>query len=76
MSIHRLIIWCAEIYKTRIKLNPEFMNNIFKVKEDKRLVRERYKVNLETPEWNPVTFGEKYLKVHGPKICNVLFISK
>ena len=41
------------------KLNPEVMNNIFKVKENKKLVREQYKsrnlkLNLETPEWNQV----------------------
>ena len=30
-----------QIYKTIIKLNPEFMSNIFKVKENRRLVREQ-----------------------------------
>ena len=48
------------------------MNNIFKVKENKRLIREQYKLNLETPEWNQVTFGEKTLKVYGPKVWNSL----
>ena len=54
------------------KLNPEFMNNIFKVKENKRLVRKQYKLNLETPEWNQVTFGAKSLKVYGSKVWNNL----
>ena len=54
------------------KLNPEFMNNIFKVKENKRLVREQYKLNLETTEWNQVTFGAKSLKVHGSKVWSSL----
>ena len=63
---------CGEIYKTRNKQNPEFMNNIFKVKENKRIGREQYKVNLETPEWNQVTFETKRLKVRGPKIWNSL----
>ena len=54
------------------KLYPEFMNNIFKVKENKRLVREEYKLNLETPEWNQVTFGAKILKVYGSKVWNSL----
>ena len=49
-------------------LNPEFMNNIFKVKEKKRVVRKQYKLNLETPEWNHVTFGAKSLKVYGSKV--------
>ena len=48
------------------------MNNIFKVKENKRLVREQYKLNLETPEWNQVTFGAKSLKVYGSKVWNSL----
>ena len=46
------------------------MNNIFKIKENKRLVREQHKLNLETPEWNQVTFGAKSL--FGPKVCNSL----
>ena len=48
------------------------MNNIFKVKENKRVAREQYKLNLETPEWNQVTFGAKSLKVYGSKVWNSL----
>ena len=48
------------------------MNNIFKIKENKRLVREQYKLNLETPEWNQVTFGGKSVKVYKPKVWNSL----
>ena len=72
MSVNRLRNLCVEIHKTINKLNPEFMNNIFKVKENKRLVREQYKLNLETPEWNQVTFGAKSLKVYGSKVWNSL----
>ena len=72
MSLNRLRNLCVKIYKTINKLNPEFMNNIFKVKENKRLVREQYKLNLETPKWNQVTFGAKSLKVYGPKVWNSL----
>ena len=72
MNVYRLRNLCVEIYKTINKLNPEFMNNIFKVKENKRLVREQYKLNLETPEWNQVTFGAKSLKVYGSKVWNSL----
>ena len=63
---------CVEIYKTINKLNPELMSNIFKVKENTRLVREPYKLNLETPEWNQVTFGAKALKAYVSKIWNSL----
>ena len=48
------------------------MNNIFKVKENKRLVRKNYKLNLETSEWNQVTFGAKSLKAYGSKVWNSL----
>ena len=44
MSENRLRNVCVEIYKTINKLNPEFMNNIFKVKENERLVREQYRM--------------------------------
>ena len=40
MSVKRVRIFCVEIYETINRLNPEFMNNIFNVKENKRLVRE------------------------------------
>ena len=43
------------------------MNNVVKVKETKTLVREQYKLNLGTPEWNQVTFRAKRVKVYGPK---------
>ena len=49
MSVNRLRNLCVEICKTINKLNLEFMNNVFKVKENKRL-REQYKLNLETLE--------------------------
>ena len=72
MNVYRLRNLYVEIYKTINKLNPEFMNNIFKVKENKRVAREQYKLNLETPEWNQVTFGAKSLKVYGSKVWNSL----
>ena len=56
MSVNKLRNLCVEIYKTVNKLNPEFINNIFKVKVNKRLVTEQYKINFETTEWNQVTF--------------------
>ena len=70
ISVNRLRNLCVEIYKTINKLNPEFMNNIFNVKENERLVRKQYKLNLETPEWNQVTSGTKSLKVYESKVWN------
>ena len=54
------------------KLSLEILGNIFKVKENKRLVRQQYKLNLETPGWNQATSGPKTLKIHGTKIWNSL----
>ena len=66
--VTRLSNLCVEIYKTINKLNPVFMNNIFKVIENKRAIREQYKLNVEIPEWKQVTFAAKSLNVYGPKI--------
>ena len=68
MSVNRLRNMCVEIYKTMNYLNPELMNNILKVKKNKRLVREQYKLNLQTLKWNQVTFGAKSLKVYRAKV--------
>ena len=73
-DVNMLRILCVEMYKIINKVNPEFMNNIFKVKKNKRIAREQYKLNLETPEWNQVTYGPKSLKVHGSK-TSLPFIS-
>ena len=72
MSVNMLRNLCVEIYKTINKLNSEFMNYIFKVKESKRLIRELYKLNLGSPEWNQVTFRAKSLKVYGPNVWHSL----
>ena len=72
MSVYRSSILCIEIHKTIKHLDPEFINNIFKVKENKAFLTEQYKVNLETSEWNQFTLGVKNLKVYGPNICGSL----
>ena len=61
-------ILCLEIYKTSNKLNPGFMNDIFKLWNADRLTREKYNSNSE----NQTTFGARSLMNHGPKIWNVL----
>ena len=63
-----LRILCVETNKAVNKLNLEFMINIFKVEENKRLVREKYKLNLETLEQSQVTLGAKSVKMNGSKI--------
>ena len=47
MSVNRLKNFYVETCKTINNLNPEFTNNIFKVKENKRLANEQYELNFE-----------------------------
>ena len=74
MKINRLRTLCVEIYKTLNELDPSFMKNIFTVKETARLIREQYqyKLNLNTPSYNHITFGYKSLRIFGLKIWNKL----
>ena len=44
------------------------MNEIFELRKTKRAVRNQYKLNLEVPIINQVTFGANYIRYLGPKI--------
>ena len=72
MSLQRIRFLCIEIYKSINSLNPDFMKNIFEMKTNNRIVREKYKLNLNIPRTNQVTFGTNSLKSYGPKIWNAL----
>ena len=72
MNVKRLRFLCVEIYKTINNLNPSFMKQIFELRETNRNVREKYRLNLNIPNYNQVTFGEKSLRIFGPKIWNSL----
>ena len=63
---------CIEIYKTLNNLNPSFMKELFVVRKTNRLPRIQYKLNLEIPNVNQVTFGEKSLRKYAPRIWNSL----
>ena len=39
MNVNRLRILCIEIYKTINNLNPEFMRDLFSLRETNRLIR-------------------------------------
>ena len=72
MNVKRLRFLCVEIYKTINNLNPSFMKQIFELRETNRNVREKYRLNLNIPNYNQVTFGKKSLRIFGPKIWNSL----
>ena len=50
MNLGRQRTLYTEIYKTLNKQNPDFMNDILKLRNTDRLTREKYKLNLEIPK--------------------------
>ena len=72
MNVNRLKSLCIEIFKTLNNINPAFMNEIFELRKTNRAVRNQYKLNLEVPIINQVTFGAKSIRYLGPKIWNSL----
>ena len=44
------------------------MKNIFEMKTNNRIVREKYKLNLNIPRTNQVKLGTNSLKSYGPKV--------
>ena len=72
MNLRRQRTLCIEIYKTFTKLNPGYMNDIFKLRNTDRLTREKYKLNLEIPKPKKATFGTRSLRSYGLKIWNAL----
>ena len=72
MNAKRLRKLCIEIFKILNSLNPSFMIEIFSLRQSDNLVREKYKLNLDIPSSNQVTFGHKALKFFGPKAWNSL----
>ena len=72
MNVNRLRSLCIESFKTLNNINPDFMNEIFDLRKTNRAVRNQYKLNLEVPTINQVTFGIKSIRYLGPKIWNSL----
>ena len=72
MNVKRLRLLCVEIYKTINNLNPSFMKQILELRETNRNVREKYRLNLNIPNYNQVTFGKKSLRIFELKIWNSL----
>ena len=72
MTIARLRCLCLEIYKTVNRLNPAFMTDIFKLSDSKKPARKQNALNLNVAGPNQVRYGERSLRVVGPKIWNNL----
>ena len=65
MRVFRLKFLCIEIFKTLNKLNPSFMQDIFKVKSSSYSLRGTN--NLQHYRPNQVTFGSNSLRSLGPQ---------
>ena len=72
MKVNRIRSLCIEIYKLINNINPTYMNEIFKLRKISRAVRSNYKLNLDVPTINQVSFGGKSLRYNGSKIWNSL----
>ena len=70
MRVFRLKFLCIEIFKTLNKLNPSFMQDIFKVKSSSYSLRGTN--NLQHYRPNQVTFGSNSLRSLGPQVWNGL----
>ena len=72
MNLAREILLCIEVYKTLNSLNTCFMQELFKLRETNRNVRNKYKLNVNIPVVNQVNYGTKSLRSFGSKIWNSL----
>ena len=72
MAILRLRCLRLEMYKTINRPNPAFVTDIFKLSDSKKLARKQNVLNLNVTRPNQVRFGERSLRVLGPKIWNNL----
>ena len=70
MKASRLRSLCVEIYKSINPINPSIMNDIFRLRVTNRMVRSQYRLNLDIPKVNRVSFGNKSIRCFGPKIWN------
>ena len=68
MNLRRIRFLYIEIYKTFNSSNPDYIKKNFEIKKNNRVVRERYKLNLNIPRTNQVALGTNNLKSFGPKI--------
>ena len=67
MDVKRKHKLCIEICKT-LKINPSFIEGIFKLRLCSLRLREQYKLNLNIPRKKQVIFGTKSLEILGLKI--------
>ena len=62
MKVNRPRSLCIEIYKSINNINLMYMNETFKLRKTSRTFRSNYKLNLDMPAINQVSFGDKSLR--------------
>ena len=68
MQEKRINILAIEIFKTLNNLNPPYMKDLFVINN----IRSHYPENLMAQIHHYVTYGEKSIRILGPKIWNAL----
>ena len=68
MNVNRLRSLCMEIFEILKNIHPAFINEMFVLRKSNRAVRNQYKLNLEVPIINQVTFGAKVLDILDQKL--------
>ena len=71
MNLPRESLLCIKVYKTLNRLHLCSMQQSFKFRETNRNVRNKYKLNLDIPVVNQVTYGTKILRSFEPKIMEL-----
>ena len=59
MKVNRLKSLCIKIYKLINNINPTYMNEIFKLRKISSAVHSNYKLNIDVPTINQVSFDGK-----------------
>ena len=67
MEVNRLRYLCIEIYKTINNIKIIFMKQTFQLRETNRKVWNQYKINLNVPKLNQVSYCEKVWDIMGLK---------
>ena len=74
MNVKHLRTLSVEIFKTLNNLDPSFLKEIFSLMQTDRPVQEKYKLNLDIPSYNQVSFSSsnQALTFFGTKTWNSL----
>ena len=70
LHIRRIKAIACEVYKTINRINPSFMKEMIKEKENTHDLRDKYKVS--TPAFNKIRYGRNTFSFYGSHLWNML----